>query len=434
MSKMPQQITDENFDEAVDSISSIQLSVKQKDLIKKLARPIGSILFVLLSLILVYGLAYSFSSSEDMLVFDKFAPLTKFWLWYSNIFTSPDMVWYISWSILIVATFVVPLVISAIITIIVKFAYKPNNFQINEGSTSEKAKNLHNIATDLSKCFSNYEDPKAKTPFKLIFILLIAAFLAYSFFVFKMFSVKMLFGFAVVMLLLYWLYGLIFNAFYALNKLFYKKTYISGLTKLTDEYWLSVDPQEKERRKQEEERKKQKEESKPKKKQKPARPVTTTPPSSSSSASINKYDSFTWTASYVRSNENQCSDITLSVLKVAKEMLEEGDYSGAAAGFDKVVHALELLLNCDESYYMPPLFANCYALSRIFAFGLNNKESARKYAEKAYDYATKCNNDTARRDSYIIRDFRDALRSDRSLSSITDEWGEEFPFDILSMG
>lgn len=146
-----------------------------------------------------------------------------------------------------------------------------------------------------------------------------------------------------------------------------------------------------------------------------------------------KYDSFTWTSEYVRNNEEKCSDLALSILKVSKELLEEGDYSGAAAGFDKVVRALELLKNIDSEYYLPPLFANCYALSQIFAFGLNNKDSACKYAKKACEYAEKCNSDTARRDLAVMRDLYNALDSSGSISSILDEFDIDFPYDILRM-
>lgn len=153
----------------------------------------------------------------------------------------------------------------------------------------------------------------------------------------------------------------------------------------------------------------------------------------SSTKPINEYDSFTWTSEYVRNNEEKCSDLALSILKVSKELLEEGDYSGAAAGFDKVVRALELLKNIDSEYYLPPLFANCYALSQIFAFGLNNKDSACKYAKKACEYAEKCNSDTARRDLAVMRDLYNALDSSGSISSILDEFDIDFPYDILRM-
>ena len=122
----------------------------------------------------------------------------------------------------------------------------------------------------------------------------------------------------------------------------------------------------------------------------------------------------------------------LSILKVSKELLSEGDDSGAAAGFDKIVHGLELLLEIDKDYYIAPLFANCFALSKIFAFGLNNKASACKYAEKACDYAMQCNTDVAKRDLVVMRDLRDAFRSSQPLSSISEEFGHEYPYDILS--
>lgn len=154
--------------------------------------------------------------------------------------------------------------------------------------------------------------------------------------------------------------------------------------------------------------------------------------STKSANTINECDSFTWTYDYVKNNEARCSDISLTLLDVSKELLEEGNVSDAALGFDKIVHGLELLQNFDKATYLPPLYANCYALARIFAFGLNNKDSARKNAEKACDYALKCNTSAARNDISKLRSFRDALQSSRSLSSIAEEFELDFPYDIIN--
>jgi hypothetical protein len=436
MKNFPQKITSENFGEAAKSILSASASIKNNEKAKKIIRPIGSILFVFFSFLFIYGAIYKSSSAEEMVVFEKLAPITKIWNFFAGILTKPDMKWYIFAGILVVAAFVIPLLVSAIIKLVVSLTHKADSNQFSDGGTAANAKKLHLLATDLYKNSSNYEDSSVKTPYKVIFVLLIAALLVYAFIVLKMIATVALFGFAIALLLLYWVYGFIFSAFFALNKLFYKKPYISNITKATEEYWLSVDVEEVNRRKAEEKRKEeQKKKQEEKRKQKEAKQqYKTSQQTTEPTRAIDKYDSFTWTNEYVRNNENECSDIALSILKVSKELLEEGDYSGAAAGFDKVVYALELLKNIDSEYYLPPLFANCYALCKIFAFGLNNKDSACKYAKKACEYASKCNSATARKDLAVMTDFYNALMSANSISSLLDEFDIDFPYDILRMG
>ncbi len=430
MSKLLNKITTDSFDEAVSFIATTWASVKRKELIHKIVRPIGCALFTFLSFILVFGATYKYSSPEDMPVFATMAHLRKFWEWFSNLFTTPDMVWYVYWLILIASVFVIPLAVSAVIAIIVSVCHKPDYIPSIEGTTAEKAKKLHKWAVEISdKSFNYYyEGTGIKRFFKWIFVLAIAAFLGYAFVILNMqqtmLNVQTLIGFVIVMVVLYFVFGWILSGFYALNKLFYKKPLTAYLKEMTEDYWLSVDTEESNRRLQER---------KPKKEYKPETNTSqTTKP-------IDKYDSFTWTYGYVRDNETQCSDVALSILKVSKELLEEGDYSGAAAGFDKVVRALELLQFIDEAYYQPPLFANCYALSRIFAFGLNNRDKACEYAQKACEYAAKCaaygrpDSDRASRDLNTMQYFLDELKSSRSFSGIVDEYGDEFPYDIINM-
>ncbi len=429
MKNFPQKITQENFNDAANSVLFAKASIERNGKTKKIVRPLGNILFVFFSFLFVYGSIYKNVSAEEVIVFEKLTPLTKIWSFFADILTKPDMKWYVFAVVLLAAAFVIPLLVSAIVKIIVSLTNKINSTQFFDGSTAANAKKLHVLAAEVYKKSSNYESDCSKTPYKLAFVLLVAAFLIYAFVILKMIMGLALFGFVIAMLLLYWVYGLLFNLFVTLNKLFYKKVRIPNVTSVTEQFWLSVDPEEANRRKAEADRK-----AKEKKKQQKATRQSAATYTSTETKTIDKYDSFTWTDEYVRNNESECSNVALSVLKVSKELLAEGDYSGAAAGFDKVVRALELLKNIDSEYYLPPLFANCYALCKIFAFGLNNKNVACEYAKKACDYASRCNSQTAQRDLVIMRDFYDALSSSSSLSSLADEFDIDFPNDVLSMG
>ena len=175
---------------------------------------------------------------------------------------------------------------------------------------------------------------------------------------------------------------------------------------------------------------------------KPATPAAK-PVSSSSSVnhspavSIDKYDSFTWTYGYVRDNEDTCSNISLSCLNVAKELLGEGDVQGAARGFEHVIRGLELLQYFDEGHYQPPLYANAYALAKIAAFGLRDLSMAKKYAQLSCKYASKCanagrsNSAMAGRDLSIIRRFSNALERGDSIYELIEDFGDEYPNDII---
>lgn len=307
MAKFHSTITQDNFDSAFSFVSKSALSIKRKEFIKKIARPVSCCLFLFLTLLLVIGATYKYASPEELVVFEKLGFLVKPWTVFSNLFTKPDMVWYIYWAILIVAAYVIPIALTAIVSIIITLCMNKTFSQI-EGTPAEKAKQLHNIAVDISKNCSNYDSGSTKKLFKTLFVLCVAAFLIYAFLTLKMFSIiKLILGFVVAMLLLYFVYGLFFSLFYAINKLFYKQANLYYLKNLTDTYWVSVDPEEKKRREIEEQKRKAEEERKRKEKEERERERASQKSSYSSNTggSVNKLDSFTWTREYVKNNEEQ---------------------------------------------------------------------------------------------------------------------------------
>ena len=257
MKNFPTTITAENFNDAAKFVSNTLAKSRQKRLVKSLVKPIGGILFLFLSVLLVYGATLKYSNQEDMLVFIKLEPITNLWNDFSGLFTNADMEWYIFWPILIVAAFVIPLIVSAIITIIVSICYKAKPITIDGSSESEKAKALHQSATqikDKSKDSDYYE-----TGFTIAFILLLLAFVAFAFITLDMLSkpeaiVGMAVGVIISGFIAFWLYSLIFTLFAAFNEKFYYLRYYDNITNVTDAYWLSVDPEEVARREEEKER------------------------------------------------------------------------------------------------------------------------------------------------------------------------------------
>ena len=149
---------------------------------------------------------------------------------------------------------------------------------------------------------------------------------------------------------------------------------------------------------------------------------------------MDKYDPSTWTPDYVEENESDCSDVLLSTLSVAKKLLANEDYDGAACGFMNVTLGLTLLARFWPDYYLPPLYANHFALSKIFAFGLHDASNAQASLQRACDCAEKLDSLKANRDLLVMKKILKAFQSGRSLSKIEAEYGQDFPDDILSMG
>ena len=66
MKNFPTTITTENFNDAQQFVLKALTKVKRKALLQKLVNPIGSILFLFLSLLLVYGAVFSLSDALGM--------------------------------------------------------------------------------------------------------------------------------------------------------------------------------------------------------------------------------------------------------------------------------------------------------------------------------------------------------------------------------
>lgn len=258
MKNFPSTITAENFNDVAKLTSKFVSKSKKKSLIRKIIKPVSGILFLLLSFLLVYGAIFNLCDPEDMFVFEKLEPITKLWTLFSGTFTTVDMAWYLYWPILIVATFVIPLLVSAIITIIVSFVYKTTPLDIPEGSDAEKAKALRQSAMEIKK--QSDESDSYEIVFTIAFLALLVAFIVFAFIVLKIpFSMatilSSLVGMAIVGAILYYVYSIIFLIFAIFNGKFYEMPNCGNIVAIADAYWLSVDPEEAARRKEEEKRK-----------------------------------------------------------------------------------------------------------------------------------------------------------------------------------
>lgn len=112
---------------------------------------------------------------------------------------------------------------------------------------------------------------------------------------------------------------------------------------------------------------------------------------------IDLNNSKTWTAEYAAKNTEVCSNALFKELYNGEDCLENGVYHMAAESFEKVVTGLELLAKVEPETYAKPLYANQYALSRIYLFGLENQTKGTHFLKAACAQARKCgaHNDAA---------------------------------------
>lgn len=253
MAKFPKSITAENFDKTAKLVSSELAKAKRKNVIFKIAHPIGGLLFTILSFFLVYGAIFTFTSEEEKIVFENLGAVTDIWTKFSGAITSPDMVWYIYWGILVAAWFLLPVAVTAVISILVSIFAKSND-SVSGDTDAEKAKSLNALAEKLGAMDNRNAGNGWKTCYQWVFVILICALLVFAFLTLKMAIGEMVIGFAICAVILFFVYGWILGAFYGLNRLFYTVKPYYGLRDATDAYWLSVDPDEKTRREEEKER------------------------------------------------------------------------------------------------------------------------------------------------------------------------------------
>lgn len=253
MAKRPESVTKENFEDVKDYMLATSKKVERKYLTRKIITPLGNFLFMLISLVLVYGAIYTTSSADEMVAFEKTAFMTDAWNVFSGLFPIDGLEWYYYWLILVAAAFIIPFAVSAVIAIIVSLTVHPKTDGDFEGTDAQKAKKLYELTKSVSSKTSYSGSSNALC--SILFILAFCAFLVYSFLVLETeFSISMLLGLVVVVAILFFVYGLIISFSQSINSVLCKTESVAGLVSASEKYWLSVDPEEVERRRLEEER------------------------------------------------------------------------------------------------------------------------------------------------------------------------------------
>ncbi len=143
----------------------------------------------------------------------------------------------------------------------------------------------------------------------------------------------------------------------------------------------------------------------------------------------NSTRSNTWTRSYVVSNFDECADGMLTVLRIGAVFLSNREYKLAAESWENLVNGLEMLTNV-SSDFSSYLYANLYALGRIYVFGLGDYMKAVACIEKACSYAKKIG---AYEDYYKMNDFLSEVKAKKSPRELCNIFKDiDFPYDIIS--
>lgn len=147
--------------------------------------------------------------------------------------------------------------------------------------------------------------------------------------------------------------------------------------------------------------------------------------------SMDRYDPNEWTKSFVTENKSFC----LEQLRIANnrviELVQNGDYAPAIAGLDRIINGLITMLNAGGDYRSHICFFS-WIEADIILFGMNapedkKLETALKLLEDARDFAK---SETAKQNiSAMISD----LRSGKSISTMRQEYGSEFPVAEVDM-
>ncbi len=136
-------ITEENLQVVSDSILKLCRKNAGKDRAFNVVLPLSTVLFGFLALIFTYGAIYSISTADDAVVFEKFKPITAIWQFFTNLLLQEGAPWYINIPIFLIALLLIPMAISAIVSILLRLTTKMPEISPEVLSLKEKARFLY---------------------------------------------------------------------------------------------------------------------------------------------------------------------------------------------------------------------------------------------------------------------------------------------------
>ncbi len=257
-------ITEENFQDASDYVLNLYRKNLGKSRAFNVVVPISTVLFMFMSLIFTYGAIYCISTADDAAVFEKFKPITAIWQFFADILMQEGVAWYINIIIFVVALLLIPMIISAVLSVILRTTAKMPEISLDAVSTKEKARALYETVSRKNKTLIS--DEELLSMFCAgVYIALMLAFTIYSI-ILTSDSLQaedligLVIGMLVVFAIAFFVYEYLFMlAFFINTCLCTPKSFITYENDVY-EFLCSIDPEEakrnEEKKKQEEEKRK----------------------------------------------------------------------------------------------------------------------------------------------------------------------------------
>ncbi len=146
---------------------------------------------------------------------------------------------------------------------------------------------------------------------------------------------------------------------------------------------------------------------------------------------MDRYDPNEWTKSFVMENQTFCLEQLRCTNNRVIELIEQREYAPAVAGLDRIINGLITMLNAGGDYRSQICFFS-WIEANVILFGMDapedrKRDTALKLLEDARDFAK---SETSKQNiSAMISD----LRSGKSISTIKNEYGSEFPSADIDM-
>lgn len=251
------EITSANFDAVWKQAAKNLRKVKKKKVTRNLVCAVGSLLFLILSLVSIFSLLYFHGDAEDKVLIDGLPILSTVCRQFGELVLDASYVWYINVLICVGVTYLIPFAASLLIAIIVAILGGGKEAQMPLEGEADRAKGLAHITKEAATLMQfQYKSSVWRILCNWIFTLTICGILLLISYQTKQLSLSVCVGLAAVAVLMHLIYKLLLGISTAINSIFYKfdSSLFNKLSALADAYWVKTDPDEAKRRKEEETR------------------------------------------------------------------------------------------------------------------------------------------------------------------------------------
>jgi len=214
----------------------------------------GSILFFIVSVILVFALIYFYGDGEDKALVDSLPVLGAVGKWFAGVALDAERVWYINVLVCVGVLYLVPFAASFVIWILVTILGGGKAEETPLEAEAGRAKRLAEISKQANSLVGfKYKSSAWRILCNWLFTLIVCGSFLFVAYKMKMITVSFCIGLAAVAVVMHLLYKLLLGISTAINGVFYKfnSSEFSMLSNLADAYWVRVDPEEAKRREEE---------------------------------------------------------------------------------------------------------------------------------------------------------------------------------------